>query len=586
LPLLAVVLLVAAVACAVSAAGAALLDGGPNDLIANALHEIQGGTNIAAAPVQHNAEPPLTAVAPPSCGAGSHPDPATPDGRVPASVDAQADADGGFTCNLSVIAHQGHSGGFKVWRYFDSQGHECAYYDTALLYPLNALRLDGTSQGVAVLDMSNPAHPVQTDTLNTLPMLSPHESLNLNPQRGILAAVLGNPATYPGLVSIYSVKQDCRHPVLDATGLYARWGHESGMSPDGTFWATGTGVPAVAAIDTSDPQHPKTVWDGNLSSHGMNISADGKRGYVADANGQKLVILDTSQVAAHKPNPQVTEISALTWQGVSIPQNAVPFTSHGHPYLLEFDEYATGTYGGASGVPGGVRIIDIADEHHPRVVSDIRLQIHQPAAHSAASGDPGALSPVQGYASHYCNIPTHVDPAILACSMIASGLRVFDIEDVLHPREIGYYVSPPSARVETGEQPSDFAMSRPEFAPERREIWYTDGVDGFYVLRLAPSAWPAAATPRPAVTVIDKRGAARTRVSITVHFDHEGEGAFPLPGATLSVAGHQVRTGAQGAAQTVLHTAKLRTYRLLVTVPGYASYRTTVRTGVHTHRTS
>ncbi len=349
--------------------------------------------------MQHNPEPPLTAVAPPSCGPGSHPDPATPDGRVPASVDAQADAEGGFTCNLGVVAHQGDSGGFKVWRYFDRQGHECAFYDTALLYPLNALRLDGTSQGVAVLDMTDPVHPVQTDTLTSLPMLSPHESLNLNPERGLLAAVLGNPATYPGLVAIYSIQNDCRHPVLDAVGQYARWGHESGMSPDGTFWATGTSFPALAAIDTSDPQHPRTVWDGNVYVHGLNISANGDRAYLADATEQKLIILDTTQIAEHKPNPQVREISALTWQGVSIPQNAIPFTSHGHPYLLEFDEYATGTYGGQSEVPGGVRIIDIGDELHPRVVSDIRLQIHQPAAHAAASGDPGALSPVQGYAS-------------------------------------------------------------------------------------------------------------------------------------------------------------------------------------------
>ena len=33
-------------------------------------------------------------------------------------------------------------------------------------------------------------------------MLSPHESLNLNTARGLLAAVDGNPATYPGWVSV------------------------------------------------------------------------------------------------------------------------------------------------------------------------------------------------------------------------------------------------------------------------------------------------------------------------------------------------------------------------------------------------
>ena len=33
----------------------------------------------------------------------------------------------------------------------------------------------------------------------------------------------------------------------------------------------------------------------------------------------------------------------------------------------------------------------------------------------------------QGYAAHYCNIPTRVNPKIVACSFIASGLRLFDI---------------------------------------------------------------------------------------------------------------------------------------------------------------
>ncbi len=140
-------------------------------------------------------------------------------------------------------------------------------------------------------------------------------------------------------------------------------------------------------------------------------------------------------------------------------------------------------------------------------------------------------------------------------------------------------MAPPSARVETGEQPSDFAMSRPEFAPERREIWYTDGVDGFYVLRLAPAAWPAAADPQLTVTVADRHGRAGTRVGVTVGIDHEGEGAFPLSGALLTVAGHRVRTNARGSASTLLRTTRRRRYRLVVTDPGYATFRATVTTG-------
>jgi hypothetical protein len=88
------------------------------------------------------------------------------------------------------------------------------------------------------------------------------------------------------------------------------------------------------------------------------------------------------------------------------------------------------------------------------------------------------------------NLPREVDPEIAACSFISSGLRVFDIRDPPHPREIAYYVAPPHRAPENLEDGSNFAMSKPAFAPARREIWYTDGSSGFYVLRLRASLWP------------------------------------------------------------------------------------------------
>jgi hypothetical protein len=143
---------------------------------------------------------------------------------------------------------------------------------------------------------------------------------------------------------------------------------------------------------------------------------------------------------------------------------------------------------------GAGHIIDISDETKPRVIANLRLAINQPAEHAAATaaGDPGTNNPAQGYAAHYCNIPTTVDPKIVACSFIASGLRVFDISNLTHPKEIAYYVAPPAPRSENGFFASDFAMSKPAFVPERREIWWTDGTSGFYVLRVDPSVWDAA----------------------------------------------------------------------------------------------
>src|SRR3954469_497638 len=447
------------------------------------------GQVIEAAPQQVYKPAPKLTANDAKCPAGSHTEPGA-DGQVPAG---SADK-GGLYCHASLVAHQGSSGGFKTLRYVDQNGHVCAIYDTALLFPTNALNFNASSAGVAVLDMSDPAHPVQTAQLTDPSMLSPHESVLVNQKRGLIAAVSGNPDAYPGWVGLYDASKDCRHPVLEFGGPIARLGHESGFSQDGkTFYATAVNNDGVTAIDVTNPKNPFDVWLGQLSSHGMSLSDDGNRGYVADTTG-RLIIVDTSQIQARKPNPQVNEISRLTWTSVSIPQNALPFTEHGHPYLLEFDEYTAGTSGsGDKNAVGAGRIIDIGDERRPTVVADLRLQVNQPAEHAAAANDPGAGSPVQGYAAHYCNIPTRVDPKIVACSFIASGLRVFDISDVTHPKEIAYYVAPTQPAIENGYQASDFAMSQPAFDVARHDVWFTDGASGFYNVHI--DDWPQTATP-------------------------------------------------------------------------------------------
>jgi hypothetical protein len=473
-----------------------------------------GGQDPPAVATARRPEPPFVATPRAKCGPGSRKEPGI-QGRVPEGTAAK-----GLHCNVDLISHQGTGGGFKVFRYIDPAGHECAFYDTALLYPINALRLDTTSQGVAVLDMSNPARPKQTAQLTEIPMLSPHESLNLNVKRGLLAAVMGNPSTYPGLVSIYDVRSDCRHPKLQSTAPVARLGHESGFSPDGkTFYAAGTAFKAISAIDVTDPKHMHSIWQGNVTSHGMTISGDGNRAYIADPGGDMLV-LDISEIQARKPNPQAREISRLTWRAASIPQNAIPFTVKGKPYVLEFDEYTAGTTGGGNKDDVGAgRIIDISDIRAPRVIANLRLQVNQPADHKAAANDPGAFSPVQGYAAHYCNIPTQVDPKVVACSFITSGLRVFDISTLTKPKEIAYYVAPTKPRAENGEMASDFAMSKPAFAPERREIWYSDGATGFNVLRVAKSVWPTASSARKGCLArrspIGPRNIGRVRLGLT-----------------------------------------------------------------------
>jgi hypothetical protein len=435
------------------------------------------------------------------CGPGSMPETGR-QGRVPAKDYTSGRAAKGYTCNTELVGHYGQSGGYRVERYVDRAGHECAFYDSTLLFPSDAG--DGDPFGTYAVDMSNPRKPVRSAVLQTPAMDSPHESLRLNQKRGLLVADTGSPATQVGFVDVYSVAKDCRKPVLESSLPIGPFGHESGFSPDGrTFWATATAREGITAIDLTNPATPQIIWHTeSYGSHGMAISPDGKRAYLAspccnyftaisgfgnDARTGGLIILDVSKIqnrTISSPVATVPEIARLSWPEISIPQNVIPVTIKHRKYLIEFDEFSSNVfqYNPDSRV-GAARIIDITNEKKPRVISHIRLAVHEPGARkSSQQNDPGAQTGTQGYAAHYCAVPRQNNPGIVACSMIISGLRVFDIRDPKHPREVAYFNHPPSG--------GSHAMSAPAFVPSRGEIWYTDGASGFWNVRVTNHAWP------------------------------------------------------------------------------------------------
>lgn len=435
------------------------------------------------------------------CGPGAIPESGA-QGRVTA---ADLAAGRGSRCNLEPIGHAGTLAGFRVLRYIDPAGHECAFYDTTLYTQTrpekSLLNLDLT--GVHVLDMKDPANPKSTVDLRTPAMSSPHESLSLHAGRGLLAANQGNLATSIGFVDVYDVKADCRHPKLLSTLPIGTLGHEGNFSPDGmTYWvASPIGAfgerdrGTLTAVDVSNPLAPRVVWSSaEYAPHGVTLSPDGNTLYMAHLGPSRgLMVLDVTDVQARKPVPNVRRISHLTWDTVSLPQIAFPVTIRGHRYLVEVDEFTHDTisnfftnqpFSRREDLVGAARIIDIADPAKPRVVSDIRLAVNQPGARAGdQANDPGANT-ATGYTAHYCSVPKQVDPGILACSFILSGLRVFDIRDPLRPREIAYF-NPPT----TSGFPYD-AMSAPAFVPERNEIWYTDVNYGFFALRVTNGVWP------------------------------------------------------------------------------------------------
>jgi hypothetical protein len=417
------------------------------------------------------------------CDKGSMPE--TVQGKAPKADYDSGRAAKGYFCNARMVAHYGDSGGYRVERYVDKAGHECAYWDSTLLWPHNVPTQGTEGPGTYVMDMHDPSKPVVTDVLRTPAMQSPHESVRLNQKRGLLVADMGYPTWNPGFVDVYDVTQDCRHPVLDASVPTGVLGHEGGFAPDGkTFYVAGLYAHTITAVDLSDPKAPTPIWiSTDYQPHGVSVSNDGNRLYVAEnafdesrGDFSGLTILDVSEVQKRVPNPAVKIVSRLQWPQLSTPQNATPFTRNGHQYLLETDEFGSGEHVGAA------RIIDIQDEKHPFVVSNLRLEVNK----GDQTVDPGDDQVFQGYQGHYCTLPSRIDPNLVACSFIMSGLRVFDIRDPEHPREVAYFNMPriPGTDPVYPQKVGAFAMSAPAYDEQTNDIWYTDGNTGFYVVRL------------------------------------------------------------------------------------------------------
>jgi hypothetical protein len=410
------------------------------------------------------------------CDRGSMPE--KEQGRAPAADYTSGRAAKGYFCNARQIAHFGSTaGGYRVERYVDHAGHVCGYYDSTLLFPTDVSNQGTEGPGTYVLDMTSVQRPVLTDTLKTPAMMSPHESLRLNQKRGLLVADMGYPTFQPGFVDVYDVSQDCRHPVLDASLPIGILGHESGFAPDGkTFYVANPGG-SMAAIDLTDPKFPGVLWTSfDYKPHGVSISNDGNTLFMADlGSSHGLTILDVSQIQHRVANPQVKVLAHLVWPTVSIPQNATPFVEGKHHFLIEADEF-----GGGTAPVGAARIINIDDLKHPYVASNLRLEVNN---HPAETSDPGDGGVLQGYQAHYCSTPSRINPTIVACSFIMSGLRVFDIRNPYHPREVAYFNKPLMPAGNPFKEGS-FAMSAPAYDPARNDIWYTDGETGFWVVHL------------------------------------------------------------------------------------------------------
>lgn len=450
----------------------------------------------------------------PECGPGSSPETGV-QGQVPRADRDSGRSAQGYSCNMELVGqHQGKGAGPVSPTY----GH-CSYTGS---FTGNVGR-----GGVTVLDVSDPANPKPTDELLSPAMATvTWESLKVNEERGLLAAtgVPAFPGEGAGTFDIYDISEDCAHPRLlnrvPGTNLTPPMpilgAHEGGFSPDGnTYYATGAYNGALTAIDVSEPTRPRVVFTGTtgLTNHGFSISADGNTMYGVTAVPAGIQILDISDINARKPVPLLREISHLSWPTEGLfTQHTIPFTSGGHPYLIAVDEANN----------GGVRLIDVQDPTDPTVVKKYPLEIGLPQNLQKRQQDVGGDG-LFGYESHYCSIDRPENPSALACGYFHSGIRVFDINDPMAPRETAYY-NPPAQTGKTvldlpnsthaltvnvppalslnsltmqniaesvvkPDMTTDWCMSPPEFHG-KDQLWVTCNDNGFMALRFTNDSKP------------------------------------------------------------------------------------------------
>jgi hypothetical protein len=447
------------------------------------------------------------AASPAQCDPKDRPETAL-QGQVPMADRASGRAAEGYTCNLTEVGFMPSSS----FANFDTYKN-CAYYSDTI----GATNAEG---GTVVVDVTDPAKPIQTAYLTERAAANAGESLRVHPGRGLLIADRYYLA--PGVsnfddpdanraLNIYDISKDCRHPKLLADAVMpTALGHEGCLQADGMVYYMAS-TDNITPIDISDPRHPKQLSEPqDLGIHGCSTSEDGKRGYLADIGIGRMVVADTSEVQARKQNARIKPIGELPTPSNLGNQSTIPVFYGDHPYVLTFSEYAALAEPCASRPDretnfGYPEIVDIADERHPKVASKIFQEVTLPENCAAVSAD-SAAAPSNGltkgdvfgvvgsrvflYDSHYCSTDRTHDPTIAACASFGSGIRVYDIRNPYSAKEIAYFN--PGMTDAPGGAIANATVGRPVIRSDLRQIWFADIAKGFYTVQFRDGVWPFA----------------------------------------------------------------------------------------------
>ena len=410
------------------------------------------------------------------CGPGDHTESGL-QGETTKQERFGGDSERAYNCNLELVSEYQGQGAYSQ----DGPAYsgDCAYYGTDNVTSLQQ------HLGVTVIDASDPLHPHPSAFLNdTAAARAPHETVATNDRSHLLVVGQSNGPDF----AVYDIS-DCRHPVLKADiQLVGAQGHMGAFAPDGrTYYETqrfrGVGG-FLYIVDLSDPSNPKELphWQylGDGRPHSLEINPQGFEPGVLEGTrmyaGQPgefgasptdssfgpdgLVIEDVSDYQNRVANPQIRIISKLFWADQGAAESMIPIKIKGHPYLISTDE--AGGAGGAGGWAaacargaspfGYPQIIDVGDEKNPKIIAKLMLEVSDPANCSALLAEtppdppgtaPGtnlpAISGTTNYSEERCVADRPNNATMMACSFQHGGLRVFDIRDPSHAKEIAYW---------------------------------------------------------------------------------------------------------------------------------------------------
>jgi hypothetical protein len=414
----------------------------------------------------------------------------------------------GFWCGARKVAQDSL---FDRGSFGDVQlkGH-CVY--ASMRDPSN---LNLPTTGTTVLDASTPAQLKIVQTLRTPAMIRAYSALEI--QGNLLVGAfkdfgptVNGVATNP--LDVYDISGDCLHPTLLSTFNVASGNHDGWLTPDGkTYYGVPFGGQTIQQnparidihiTDLSDPTQPKHLLNWNRlqlpvdvqarvlptrNFHDASTNDAGTRlylalyggnnalgGFPADGSGRcanGLIIMDSSDIALRRPNPQLRYISDVSWcdqqidpdfgDGSTAAAHATEYVIHenGKEYIVTTDESGGGLNGNASGICAQrtyARIIDISDETNPRVVGTFKPDVNKPencAANLAADTDGGMV--------HYIGFDDRYKMRVVVYAGANQGIRFVDFRDPTNPKEIAYYNKERHTTTAAGE--TDFTRPDPRY---------------------------------------------------------------------------------------------------------------------------